>query len=356
MLGDGIRRNLATVSKKERDLLIDAIKQLNHVFYPGMRSDFPAGNVSYWFKQDEIHQSSHVHGCPAFLPWHRELCNRFEALLRTIHPELSLHYWDWNIDPSKMPDGAGGVINLFDDEFMGNAEGEVGEPLKSAGFYDPAAVLFRDNKPVVRLIRPPHGDPSTFSYPAGYNPADPPQTLSRAKKGGDPPVGLGAWPKDSDLINANTWEVFRDLMYGYEQFTSTTTGAHGEAHSYIGGNLLNPHLSFRDPFVFFLHANIDRLWATWQLQPGHTERLDPAQVYNTEENSTTIAGKNDVEVGEPYWGIQLPLAPWAGFAAQKELLDVWPVRPWEPPEYEQVLNNSRDLTVVLPPLYDTNLS
>src|SRR5215469_14063505 len=37
MLGDGIRRNLATVSKEERDLLLDAIKQLNQVFYPGAR-------------------------------------------------------------------------------------------------------------------------------------------------------------------------------------------------------------------------------------------------------------------------------------------------------------------------------
>lgn len=82
-------------------------------------------------------------------------------------------------------------------------------------------------------------------------------------------------------------------------------GAHGAAHSYIGGNLGDPHLSFRDPFVFLLHSNIDRLWAMWQRQPGHPERLDPAQVYDTEENSTTVAGRNDVEVGEPYWGIQL---------------------------------------------------
>jgi hypothetical protein len=127
MLGDGIRRNLATVSKEERDLLRDAILQLNQVFYSptGSRTEFPAGHVSEWFKQDEIHQSSHVHGCPAFLPWHRELLNRFEALIRTVDPRLSLHYWDWNLDPANMPDGEGGTINLFDDQFMGNADGNV---------------------------------------------------------------------------------------------------------------------------------------------------------------------------------------------------------------------------------------
>lgn len=376
MLGDGIRRNLATVSKEERDLLLDAIKQLNTVFYPGTRTDFPAGGVSYWFKQDEIHQSSHVHGCPAFLPWHRDLLNRFEAVLRSIHPELSLHYWDWNLDPSNMPDGEGGTINMFAPDFMGNADptvdpiavfpfgGEVGDPLKSAGFYDPAAANYRDNNSPVALNRPNPLDPTTFSYPdptvppnIHYNPADPPQTLTRAKAAGAPPVGVGRWPSDHDLLTANTWEDFRNLMYGDEQGTDLAHGAHGEAHSYIGGNLGDPHLSFRDPFVFFLHSNIDRLWAMWQRDPAHPERLDPAQVYDTEEGSTVMAGREDVEVGEPYWGIQLPLAPWAGFAAQTLMKDSWPVRPWAAPENEQSLpgNNqiSTDITLVIPPSYDT---
>ena len=151
-------------------------------------------------------------------------------------------------------------------------------------------------------------------------------------------------------------------MYGDEQGTSGV-GAHGSAHSYIGGNLQDPHLSFRNPFVFFVHSNIDRLWAMWQRQPGQLERLDPAQVYHTEENTTTVPGRDDVEVGEPFWGIQLPLAPWAGFAAQTVMKDVWPVRPWaaapagQPPEDEQNLpvNNkiSTDPAVVIPPSYDT---
>jgi hypothetical protein len=38
MLGDGIRRSLATVNKEERDLLIAAVKQLNQVFYPRLTS------------------------------------------------------------------------------------------------------------------------------------------------------------------------------------------------------------------------------------------------------------------------------------------------------------------------------
>ena len=111
-----------------------------------------------------------------FLPWHREMCNRFEALLRSIHPELSLHYWDWNFDPSNMPDGNGQNVNLFDSNFMGNAEGSVnegsvGEPLLLAGFYllnpsdpDPTDGRFRDDTSPISLIRP-SADPFTFRYP-----------------------------------------------------------------------------------------------------------------------------------------------------------------------------------------------
>jgi hypothetical protein len=102
-LGDGIRRNIRTVSKKERDRLRDAIIKLQtQRRYPGQRSDSPVGGVTYCFKQDEIHANSHVHNCPAFVPWHRELINRFEALIREIDPELSLHYWDWTEDPRNL--------------------------------------------------------------------------------------------------------------------------------------------------------------------------------------------------------------------------------------------------------------
>ena len=264
-LGDGVRRNIATVSKEERDLFIDAIKQLNQIYYDpdGSRTDFPAGKVSYWFKQDEIHQSCHVHGCPAFLPWHREMCNRFEGLLRSVHSELSLHYWDWNFDPSNMQDKEGKPVNIFDSNFMGKANGLVGEPLKSAGFYIEHSTNneYRDDRSPVRLQRPNPNDPSTWSYPTTMddqpihcNPADPPKSLRRDKWAGAPPVGHTTsgvyWATDAELINAPSWEVFNDLIQGVELDNGSDNGAHALAHSYIGGNLSDSHISFRDPFVF----------------------------------------------------------------------------------------------------------
>src|SRR5215211_5061636 len=139
-LGDGVRRNVATISKEERDRLRDAIIALNtRFFYQGNRDDAIVGGVSFWFKQDEIHQATHVHGGPAFLPWHRELCNRFERLLRLADPSISLHYWDWKEDP----------LNLFTKDFMGNSgEGveageEAGDPWISTNFYNPDSINYR---------------------------------------------------------------------------------------------------------------------------------------------------------------------------------------------------------------------
>src|ERR671912_66548 len=97
-LGDGIRRNIKNVDPTERALLKDAFVQLNNRFFGGARTDTPPGGVSWWFKQDEIHQATHVHNGPEFLPWHREIVNRLERMLRQIDDRLSVHYWDWTQD------------------------------------------------------------------------------------------------------------------------------------------------------------------------------------------------------------------------------------------------------------------
>src|SRR5262249_29309429 len=144
-LGDGIRYNVAKITKPERDRFRDAIIALNRKSYPGGRADTPPGGVTYWFKQDEIHQATHVHGGPAFLTWHREMCNRFEASLREVDPDVSLHYWDWSTDPRKSPNGAGGFFDIFTTDFMGSDQGPAGDPWLSAGFYNPTADPFRSD-------------------------------------------------------------------------------------------------------------------------------------------------------------------------------------------------------------------
>jgi hypothetical protein len=78
-------------------------------------------------------------------------------------------------------------------------------------------------------------------------------------------VGGMFWPTNSEFVNASTWEAFNDSMQGCELGTSNNY-TQGLVHSYIGGTLGNADTSFREPFVFLLHSNVDRLFVLWQLQ------------------------------------------------------------------------------------------
>src|SRR5882757_8376677 len=175
-LGDGIRRNIGSVDPAERALLRDALIELNHRYFPGNRGDAVPGGVSWWFKQDEIHQATHVHGGPEFPPWHREIVNRLEEMLRQINPQLSLHYWDWTQDPRAIPNanlggGLTGTLNLFTPDFMGyggSSSQPIAEPWLSAGYYDPQAGTSG---------HPPDRDSSSGT------PADPPSEVVRSVSG-----------------------------------------------------------------------------------------------------------------------------------------------------------------------------
>ncbi len=319
-LGDGIRRNIASVEPSERARLRDAIRELNRRFFPGSRTDLPAaGRVSWWFKQDEIHQATHVHHGPEFLPWHREIVNRFEQMLRAIDPRLSLHYWDWTQDPraiqnANLGGGLTGTLNLFTPDFMGyggEVQAAIGEPWLSAGFYDPAA----------GTPGRPDRDQPTGSQP---NPADPPREVVRSISGVPSTVA-----DDASFLAKADYAAMRSELNGLERF-------HDYAHGFV--DMGSQHTSFRDPFVFLLHSNVDRLFARWQTDPRHPERLDPRFVYGSESADPGLNGN---------------VEPWStghSIAFGEEHF----TRPWASPEREGVPHNYKALPVVTPALYDTN--
>jgi hypothetical protein len=254
-----VRRNIATVSRAEREKLREAILKLDKRHYPD--------GVSLWKKQNAIHGATHVHAPnPVFLPWHRELVNRFEALLQQIDPTVALHYWDWQTDPRRSPNGRGGRVNLFTDHFMGSATGRVGGPFD---VFEPPNIT----RNVGASGAQPSGRPNII--------AD--RTIVTT---GDASARAAQWP----------------------QMRQALESAHNTVHGYIGGTIGNPHLSFQDPFVFLLHSNVDRLWASWQLRAGQAWRVDPAQVYGSEGGDTRL---NE------------PMEPWAGGVG---------LRPWSGPE------------------------
>jgi hypothetical protein len=315
-------------------MLRDAILEMHHRFYPGARSDTPPGGVSWWFKQDEIHQATHVHGGPEFLPWHRELTNRFEELLRQINPQLSLHYWDFRDDPRNIPNGnvgggATGFVTLFDSNFMGSSSGSAGDPWLTAGFYDPAA--------------------GTAGHPPNRNvtdnPVDPPPDIPRTRSPFVP--GSAPAPYDttnkSDAIGINNNQAYPQMRVDLEDF-------HNFSHVYYAN--VSPRNAFRDPYVFLLHSNIDRIYAQWQTDPAHPERLNESTVYGAESNL-------DVPVPDLLGQTQIQnlthlVEPWS---TGIQVTENRPIRPWEPTHENQgVPHTYHHISVVSPPCYDTNLS
>lgn len=290
-----IRKNVAHISAQERQALKNAILELNNRNYPD--------GVSKWYKQDAIHQATHVHGGPSFLPWHRELLNRFEKLLQEIDPNVALHYWDWTTDPRQSDNGQGGQVNLFSSDFMGSARGAAGAPF--AGHLDNNGVF-------------------EGSRNQTHNQADPPQQITRALRPGTPPVNPDAFIVNSanTLQDDQQWATFRTVL--------EKSPNHNTIHGWIGGTIGPGHTAFEDPFVFIMHANIDRIWAMWQTAPGYSWRLDPQRTYGIESNAPSITEN---------------MQPWAGGTG---------TRPWTAPDNQQEAKTCLDPTVVNPPNYDTN--
>jgi Common central domain of tyrosinase len=210
---------------------------------------------------------------------------------------------------------------------MGNSDpnvndGEAGDPWLSAGFYKPDADPYRGDE--------------AFDL-AHSNPYHPPRMLTRAKTDGPPFLRY----TESQIIQAKEFPDMRVML----------EGNHNIAHGYIGGTIGDPHTSFRDPFVFLLHSNVDRLYTTWQLQPGEEWRLQPDRIYGSESETETSG-----TFPEAHIGILTPLEPWAGIEAPGAEETVIETRPWALPEKEQVVKNSRHESLVkYPSRYDTTI-
>jgi hypothetical protein len=292
-------------------LLRDALVELNRRAYPGNRADPVPGAVTFWFKQDEIHQATHVHDGPEFVPWHREIVNRLEELLREITPQLSLHYWDWTQDPRAIPNanlggGVNGTLNLFTSDFMGyggSSSAPIGEPWLRAGYYVPGASPHRDGP--------------------GGTAADPPRTVTRSVAGSP-----ASATDDQAIVAAGNYTTMRNQL----------ENVHNAMHGFV--NMGGQHISFRDPFVFLLHSNVDRLFALWQTQPNSPQRTDPNLVYAPESSDPELNGN---------------IEPWStGHSVDQFGIEHF-TRPWFAPENQGVPKTYKHPSIVTPPRYDTNI-
>ena len=287
------RKNAANASPAERTAYINAVLGADTILWT-------ADMVSYFDKQDQIHSMTAQHGVPAFLPWHREMMNRYEVLLRESDPTVTLLYWDFTTDPTS-------GVNLMTASFLGTANGVVGAPLTplyGGGMCNNS----RDG-----FVFP--GGPSCAVHVGDYR--YPAPDLYRNKAFGAPGI-----LSDATTLTPTTFPSFRGME----------GNPHGTAHVYINGNMGSIPTAAEDPMFFMLHANVDRLWAMWQRanNPAYLGRRDPATVYGTDGASFSIT---------------TTMIPWNGGSA---------IPPWTgaPGNYTYA-KTSKDPSVVDAPVYDT---
>jgi Common central domain of tyrosinase/Bacterial Ig domain len=283
------RKNAGRATAAERAAYINAILNIGQPAFT-----FPAWGSSYWHKQQEVHSLGPLyrHGTPAFLPWHREFVNRYEALLREFDPTVKLLYWDWTTDPENSTNG----FNLFTSSFMGTSGRGTGGTSIAAPF-NPATGTTLAPPSVTRNL-------STNTTP----PADADSTL----------MGKVAYGPFAPSQNAFAWDLEK-------------VPNHNSEHGYIGGggDMSFVNASTRDPFFFLLHGNVDRLWAQWQRNVSNLSRLDPATAYDSETSNANITTTE---------------GPWDGSGTT--------IQPWTAAGGYIVSKTAADPSIVSPPIYD----
>lgn len=156
------------------------------------------------------------HGAPGFFTWHRAYMLAFENALTAAGCQISLPYWDWSSGPST----------------------GVPAACRTATYVNRSGATVPN--PLYRGPRPAGG-----------------QTNRRAD------IDTTAF----DDLAASAQAAMATASFS--SFQSQIDGIHGSVHVRTGGDMSSVPSAAYDPIFYLHHANIDRLWAEWQVaHPG----------------------------------------------------------------------------------------
>ena len=319
-----VRKNVEDLTSQEKADFVNAIVTLKNTYTPGSElssyDQFVATHLGAMALMEGMADATGpaagydaAHGHDGFLPWHREFLDDFETALQSVNPNVTIPYWDWT-DPK--------AINvMLQDNFLGpNGQGGnltipglgvfQGGPVQSGYFSEANGWVLNPNLNVdistgeskgtslVRYVLSPGSD----NYP-----------VSKALQ--------------DQLLAVDNYNTFRRVIEGFstldDQGNETSipgNGLHNYIHGVIGGGFLdfskspptptplgtmsNVPSSPNDPVFWLLHANVDRLWATWQ-DNGHAGSAFYPSVGQTEDNLGQPEDAYGHHINDPMW-------PWDG--------------------------------------------
>ncbi|KAH7123532.1 hypothetical protein B0J11DRAFT_314061 [Dendryphion nanum] len=320
-----VRQEWSSFSSTEKKAYISAVQCLSKLppktskeVCPGCRNRYDD------FVATHIQQTFNIHVTGNFLTWHRYFTWAYEQTLRNEcgykgnQPYYS--YSRWYKDPTKSPllDGSDtsisgqGVKGCTNQTFTGiplNDDARIKIP-HGAGGGCVTTGPFKDWQVNVGPLFPastctplnPNQDFLAPGYGLGYNP----RCLTRDISGF---TGEG-WLKDDDvvaLLKEPTYQKFWETMQGGpppNNFANNFMGVHTAGHFIIGGD---PGGDFTaspgDPFFFFHHASIDRIYWTWQnLKPSERTKAlyGPTSMFDI--NSTPATLQDTLNMGAAFPG------------------------------------------------------
>lgn len=289
-----VREDVKNLSAKQKAEFVAAVKKAKTVSSPWNPAVSYYDQFVLWHREafkcsvswdQGGNWAGAAHNSPTFLPWHRQFLDLFEEMLQQMsgNPRLALPYWDWT--------DAESTAAVFSDDFLGGN----GDPKQQWGvttgpfrkgewqitIQDPKVLLKGNTAPksfIVRNFGAFEGE--EVSLPTA---ADVRATIAQGHRYDHAP-----YDAQSPLGKSfrNRLEGWRDATpaqcqsgwVDQSQAADAPHAMHNLVHIYTGGiwsvgdktseGTMAYNTSPNDPVFFVHHANVDRIWAAWELQGG----------------------------------------------------------------------------------------
>ncbi|KAF2400676.1 Di-copper centre-containing protein [Trichodelitschia bisporula] len=269
-----IRREWRTLSKSEKKAYIDAVQCLwdkpakVQTRFPGIKNRhddfvFMHLNATENIVLDPVlgpqTPGGGIHLNGVFLPWHRYMLWEYEnALVNECGYNGAQPYWDWSRDTPEFG-GDFATSPIFDPVtgFGGNGAGGTVPitDLQAALFGPPVGNCINDGPFASRTLW--LGPSYTFN-----------QTARCMKRNIQGAFGNTAQSWSANVVPCLQKQTYAEFAAAVDTDTGATgnfLGIHGGGHYGTGGEMLNLWSSINDPIFYLHHANLDRIWWSWQL-------------------------------------------------------------------------------------------
>jgi len=288
-----VRKDVKDLTPAQKAAFVAAVRKSKTVPSPWTPSISYYDQFVYWHRQAFLcsvgwkksgNWAGAAHNSPTFLPWHRQFLSMFDTMLQDVSgdPTITVPYWDWT-DPES-------TAAVFADDFMGRAGDPRQQWAVTSGpfrrgqwkitIHDPKVLLEGYTAPKPYLVRNfgafPPGDVSlpTASevrqtldgHLYDHSPYDAKSPLDKSFRN-----RIEGWREAKDAKCESGW-------IDQSQAEGSPHVMHNVVHLYVGGvwevgdkisqGTMAYNTSPNDPVFFLHHANIDRIWAAWELDGG----------------------------------------------------------------------------------------